>query len=485
MRRITLQFLIGAVLACFPLFAFGQTKGLQAHLEQSYYQGVVRSITLEDERLFANRRNVEDRFDPPLASANIYFLDTVSGSIRLDESVDWLSYVNREISVTGWIYTGNNERVLRVNSQSIKLLHAPLRAEGVVVPPVTQGNLKVLVVGVTVQQQGSNRTAQDFMSLEEALAPVMTNPASAKNFYAEASRVGGQILLTLTGHSNSGGDAAFVTITGNRANCATDRYNAWREAVDVKLREQQIEPNWYNSIVLVYDDGCNLSSAGTGGVIGVLGRRESVYTNKGTWLSVNADFMISHELGHNLGLDHSMGYVCSNPANIPASCTLVDYGDRVCFMGRNYFLPNVYQRRRLGWHDQPFKQLLYSGNYYVYSPSIPGQSGAKRLMSCRFCYIPLSGSLAGYSLYYESRRAYPWDDLIIWHEFYEKGVKLMIGVDDMGFGGRSYILDTTPADGTTYNAPLVLQSYTVGGVQTTHLSITNAVNGSKMSVSLP
>ena len=487
-RRI-LQLFVGVMLLSFPLFAFSQTA--QGYLNGQ--EGVVRPFVFDDPNLFNSKISQKFLVDSELRAEYGFKLLLDDGSfIDLDSSIDWSKFANRRVAVSGSVVVDKNGRTtLRVIEKSLIVLDENPYAN-TTIPAVTQGDYKVLSIVITVQQPGAIETSltdPSFMSTEQALAPVFHNPKSARVFFAEAS--GGR--LNVVGHLNpSGGDVAFVTITSAITDCNSQMSVQWVPLVDAQLRAQGIEPNWYNSTVFIYDNmpGCGTQSLGTVGWIGLLNQRQYIFTNKNTVIGRDGDSMVSHEIGHNLGLSHSNAYRCTDSNNIPASCTVVEYGDRACFMGSLNMLPNNYQRRRLGWYSQPFKQLIYSGSYNVYSPSIPGQSGAKRLMSCQFCFAPLTGALTGFSVYPEARRNYQlFDDLeqsgtLLWP--YKRGVKLLIGIDDLvNLNAKPFILDTTPQDTSTYNAPLVLQSYSVGGVLFNHTGITSASTGSRLTITLP
>lgn len=478
---------------CLPLVAFSQV---------GEFRGTVKYFIFDDPNRFIDRTTKEWLMvQGGLKSTESFRLLTEKGTlIELSGPVDWSQYVNREVSFRGRILpskTGTD--VLIPSIKTLQALEPPFYDSATTIPPVTQGYMKFLSVVITVQQPGAIQEPPSFMTLEQALAPIFNTERSAKNFFREAS---GMIYdpntnewrgrLELIGRVNrNGGDAVAVTITSAITNCDQQKTQEWVPLVDAQLRLQGIEPNNYHATVFIYDDmpGCNPFSGATFGTIGQLNSRQYIFTQRSTMLSQWAEEVIAHETGHVLALSHSNVYNCSNFTNFPANCEIVEYGDQACIMGSEYMMPNVYQRRRLGWQYQPFKPLLYSGKYEVYSPSIPTVSAAKRLMTCQYCFVPLSGSLVGNSLYYESRVNYGMYDQIVWNSPmlpYNRGVKLIFGSDDLVlFYVKPFLLDVTPLDGTTNNAPLVLNSFTFNGILTQHVSTTSVRSGSGIYVSLP
>ncbi len=461
--------LVMLVLWSFPLFVLGQTKDLTKNSSKNY-QGVVKAFVSEDIGV----------------SANYSFKLLVNGSfIELDSSVNWGSYVNRLVSLDGrFKLQKDGLKVLQVEQKSIVALDSSTYQD-LTLPPTSQGDYKVLSVVVSVQQPSSPPVDSNYITAEQALAPVFHNPKSARVFMnvASSGRLG------IVGYTNRvEGDVAFVTINSQITNCQQQQTSEWLTMIDDGLRAQSIEPNNYNATILTFNNlaGCSTQSIATFGNIGMMDSREWVITNKNDITATWANEMVTHELGHTLGLHHTKAYRCTDQSNIPGSCVVREYGDNSCFTGNGQMLPNIYQRRRLGWHDQPFKQVQFSGRYNVFSPSV-FSGAARRLMNCQFCFIPLTGTLQGSSEYIESRRDYQLFDVydqILWP--YRNGVKLIVGTDQLAaFDAIPYIIDTTPFDTSTENAPLVLQSYSVAGVVVSHVSITNITRGSGVVITLP
>lgn len=193
--------------------------------------------------------------------------------------------------------------------------------------------------------------------------------------------------------------------------------------------------------------------------------------------------VISHELGHGLGLWHSHLLNCGTTATLCSNGTVIEYGDPMDVMGTPQTASpqyNAFQKERLGWLNYgvspSIQTVTTSGTYTIYPYELagPGPNAIKVLQSTN----ATTGAKTWY--YLESRQAVGFDAFLTQPFFYTQnettGILFHLGTD--GDGGSSQLLDMTPGtqpDSSWFDSALALgQSYsdTAAGVTFAPTSVT-------------
>lgn len=339
-------------------------------------------------------------------------------------------------------------------------------------PAPTHGSRKVLVLLINFP---------DFLTepitVEQARAKVFTDAISANEYF----RANSFDRYRLTGVQRADGDVlGWITIPVSSSNCQMATTD-WTAAADEAARNNGVDISQYNSIIYAFSRGLcgNTEGFGTVGQVGDPNGFERVWFQAAT---LNNPVTLVHELGHNLGFDHAQGMRC-NGTNIPADCTIQEYGDPFDPMGFSLlFFFNNHHRSVLGWLSGRSQTVTTSGDYVLSAPSVPTKGN-------QVLQIPLKnadGQLTNYDYVLEYRRPVSFDN-----QFQNPGMQpIYTGVSIRRIfrhqpGTYTQLIDTTP---NTYVAdqPLAVGKTfvdTASGVSITTLS-TNPKIGARVRIQI-
>lgn len=180
-------------------------------------------------------------------------------------------------------------------------------------------------------------------------------------------------------------------------------------------------------------------------------------------LNVHADQglrIVSHELGHSLGLFHSKlleCYICtSNGCSwmvLGDVCDVLEYGDNVDTMGNGRGHYNAFQKERLGWLNDgsswPSITTVAQDGVYWLEPleTGPGGLGLPKALKIFYSTNPILGGTTWY--YVEYRRPLGFDSFLSNPDYATEpsGVFVHLGNDG---NGSSFLLDMTPETGSSW-----------------------------------
>jgi hypothetical protein len=321
--------------------------------------------------------------------------------------------------------------------------------------PNTLGEQKVLVLLVNFQ---NNQTQPITVDQVNNLVFNTANSGSVTNYYREDSY--GRTWMT-------GDTFGWTTLPINSGDCAGGQIASYaRQAA----QNAGYNLSAYNKFVYLFPTmNCSYSGQAT------LGGNEA-WIN-GTFTRQN----ISHELGHNFGLQHSR-YLDCDAGVVDGNCTFIEYGHIMDTMGGGSGHFHPFQKERLGWlnyADLPaITTVTQNGNYTISPMAVNSNSTPKALKILKS--VDASGGKTWY--YVELRRNFGFDSGISNNVNLMNGV--MITMDKDSNAQENYMLDMTPETTSRSDPALTVnRTYTdtSAGVSITPLSVSDS--GATVSVS--
>lgn len=152
--------------------------------------------------------------------------------------------------------------------------------------------------------------------------------------------------------------------------------------------------------------------------------------------------LLSHELGHNLGLYHSHAYECGS-TTLGTNCASYEYSDYLDTMGSGSGHYNAFQKERLGWLPNATHTIQSSG---VYELELYETAPGPKPKVLKIQKAP------GQWYYVEYRQPIGFDGFLLSNDNVRNGVVIHMGTPSNG--NSSHILDMTPETNSWYDPAL-------------------------------
>lgn len=396
---LNLRFILVTSFSCLALIAFSQSNlvSSQAFIGQSSEQGELEVIH-------------SDNFDTGV-SATEYILNTSKGRKKLQfgEKTPALT-TGTKIRINGVAANQGTITVADPEQQISVLAQAPT--------PSTTRNVAVIMMNfINNQKKPVGRT--------HIKKVTFTDTKSVNAFFQENSS--GKV--TLEGALDKNGDIfGWYKLPFTNTSC---NISAWAVAADAAAKKDGFVASNYQSIIYYFPFSSSCLWSGAATAAGNPGR---------AWINgAYADYVVTHELGHNFTFAHANGYKCLDSQNqavtLSEHCTALEYGDPFDSMGSGYFMHfNNAWKQKAGWYDSVELQTITSTGIYTLKPVESSANGIKALR------IPRDTQT---DFYLEYRQPLGFDTVIRNYPAVIKGISLRLG--PVGTAYRpTYLLDATP-----------------------------------------
>lgn len=310
-------------------------------------------------------------------------------------------------------------------------------------PPPTRYVRNVYVVRVKFQGDPNPSQAENDLQIQQLTSAWFTSDRSSSMFFRDASFQ--QFSLAGSVHPT------WVEIPFPATNCENLMFSSWTDSIIAQLGSVPAFAN-ANTVSVNFREipGCTFNGNGSLGVKGALNGRGFIWHQMLPSLFANNSRLyiqtISHEVGHNLGLNHAGGFTVDG--------VYTDGGDIGDFMASRFRLPNLFTRFALGWTQGRF--TIFSGPRAAPYQDMPWQvhvfppdQHAPRLPNGRngvgILLYNADGTLHDKMILLETRRDSTFDTFSPEHTGAVQGLGiLLVDRDQTRSTAKSYRLDATP-----------------------------------------